>query len=72
MPEDSSQNIVTVTMSGKKEAVIATIKSFFGDKVLESTIQDEIIGRPDTFVGIFTLYISDEEIKIELEDYEVI
>jgi hypothetical protein len=72
MSEDFSKNIVTVTMSGKKDAVISTIKSFFGEPVLESTIQDEIIGRPDTFVGIFTLYMSDEEIKIELEDYETI
>jgi hypothetical protein len=72
MSEDFSQNMVTVTMSGKKAAVIATVKSFFGDPILESTIQDEITGRPDTFIGIFTLYISDEEIKIELEEDEVI
>jgi len=72
MSEDFSKNMVTVTMSGKKDAVIATIKSFFGDEVLEATIQDEITGRPDTFIGIFTLYISDEEIKIELEEDETI
>jgi hypothetical protein len=72
MPEDFSKNMVTVTMSGKKDAVIATIKSFFGDSVLESTVQDEILGRPDTFVGIFTLYMSDEEIKTELDEDEVI
>ncbi len=72
MSKDSSKNTVTVTMSGNERAVTALIKEFFGEETLKFTIQDKIIGRPDTFIGIFTLYISDEEIKIELEEDEAI
>ena len=72
MSEDSFKNTVTVTMSGDKKAVTALIKGFFGEETLKATVQDGIIGRPDTFIGIFTLYISNEEIKIELNEDETI
>jgi len=72
MSEDISKNMVTVTMSGKKSAVLATIKAFFGEETLWKMAEDEISGRPDTFVGIFTFYISDESIKIELDEDEAI
>ncbi len=68
MSEDISKNTVTITMSGKKSAVLATIKGFFGEKMLWQMVQDEISNRPDIFVGIFSFYISDEEIKIELDE----
>jgi hypothetical protein len=66
--ESPLKNTVTVTMSGDKSAVLATIKGFFGEKILWEMVQDEISGRPETFVGIFTIYISDEDIQIELNE----
>ena len=68
MEESPLKNAVTVTMSGNKSAVLATIKGFFGQEMLWKMVEDEISGRPETFVGIFTIYISDEEIQIELDE----
>ncbi len=61
-------NKVTFSVSGNEEAVRAIIKTYFGNGTLNSIARDYITGRPELFTALFTLYISEEEIKIELDE----
>ena len=58
---------VTFSVSGNEEAVKAIIKTYFGDNTLDSIARDYITERPELFTALFTLYISEEEIKVELD-----
>ena len=59
---------VTFSVSGNEEAVKAIIKTYFGDNTLNSIARDYIMERPELFTALFTLYISEEEIKTELDE----